>query len=74
VCLVWVVFWELRHEHPVIDFRVLKIRNFMLGTLAMLVLGFVLYASTMLLPLLLQTLLGYTAMLSGLVLSRAAWW
>src|ERR1035438_8494213 len=29
VCLVWVVFWELRHEHPVIDFRVLKIRNFM---------------------------------------------
>ncbi|MGA3260950.1 MAG: DHA2 family efflux MFS transporter permease subunit [Bryobacteraceae bacterium] len=69
VCLVWVVFWELRHEHPVIDFRVLKIRNFMLGTLAMLVLGFVLYASTMLLPLLLQTLLGYTAMLSGLVLS-----
>jgi DHA2 family multidrug resistance protein len=53
----------------VIDFRVLKIRNFMLGTLSMLVLGFVLYASTMLLPLLLQTLLGYTAMLSGLVLS-----
>jgi len=34
----------------------------------------VLYASTMLLPLLLQTLLGYTAMLSGLVLSPAAWW
>ena len=24
VCLVAVVFWELRHEHPVIDFRVLK--------------------------------------------------
>ena len=69
VCLVSVVFWELRHEHPVIDFRVLKIRNFMLGTLAMLVLGFVLYASTMLLPLMLQTLLGYTALLSGLVLS-----
>jgi DHA2 family multidrug resistance protein len=69
VCLVWVVFWELRHEHPVIDFRVLKIRNFMLGTLAMLVLGFVLYGSTMLLPVMLQTLLGYTALLSGLALS-----
>ncbi len=69
VCLVAVVFWELRHEHPVIDFRVLKIRNFTLGTLSMLVLGFVLYGSTMLLPVLLQTLLGYTAMLSGLVLS-----
>ena len=35
----------------------------------MLVLGFVLYGSTTLLPLFLQTLLGYTAMLSGMVLS-----
>ena len=35
----------------------------------MLVLGFVLYGSTALLPLFLQTLLGYTAMLSGMVLS-----
>ena len=69
VCLVAVVFWELRQEHPVIDFRVLKERNFALSTLTMLVLGFVLYGSTTLLPLLLQTLLGYTAMLSGLVLS-----
>jgi DHA2 family multidrug resistance protein len=33
------------------------------------VLGFVLYGSTTLLPLFLQTLLGYTAMLSGMVLS-----
>jgi len=33
------------------------------------VLGFVLYGSTALLPLFLQTLLGYTAMLSGMVLS-----
>jgi len=69
VCLVAVVFWELRHEHPIIDFRVLKERNFALSTLTMLVLGFVLYGSTTLLPLLLQTLLGYTAMLSGMVLS-----
>ena len=69
LALVTVVFWELRHEHPVIDFRVLKDRNFTLATVSMLVMGFVLYASTMLLPLFLQTLLGYTAMLSGMVLS-----
>jgi DHA2 family multidrug resistance protein len=69
VCLVAVVFWELHHEHPVIDFHVLKDRNFTLATVSMLVLGFVLYASTALLPLFLQTLLGYTALLSGLVLS-----
>jgi MFS transporter, DHA2 family, multidrug resistance protein len=69
LCLVAVVFWELRHEHPVIDFRVLKERNFMLATVSMGVLGFVLYASTMLLPVFLQTMLGYTALLSGMVLS-----
>src|SRR5689334_8069943 len=69
VCLVSVVIWELRQEHPVIDFRILKERNYTLATISMLVLGFVLYGSTALLPLFLQTLLGYTATLSGMVLS-----
>ena len=69
VCLVGVVVWELRQKQPVIDFHVLKERNFALATVSMLVLGFVLYGSTALLPLFLQTLLGYTAMLSGMVLS-----
>jgi len=69
ICLVSVVFWELRQKHPVIDFRILKERNFTIATLAMLVLGFVLYGSSMLLPMMLQTLMGYTAMMSGLVLS-----
>ncbi len=69
LALVAVVFWELRQEHPIIDFHVLKERNFTLATVAMLIMGFVLYGSTTLMPLFLQTLLGYTAMLSGLVLS-----
>jgi DHA2 family multidrug resistance protein len=68
-CLIAVVFWELRQKEPIIDFRILKERNYMLATVSMLVLGFVLYGSTALLPMFLQTLLGYTAMLSGLVLS-----
>jgi DHA2 family multidrug resistance protein len=69
ICLIAVVVWELRQKQPVIDFKILKERNFTLATLSMLVLGFVLYGSTTLLPLLLQTLMGYTALLSGLVLS-----
>jgi DHA2 family multidrug resistance protein len=69
VCLIGVVFWELRQKEPIIDFRILKDRNYALATASMLVLGFVLYASTALMPLFLQTLLGYTAMMSGLVLS-----
>jgi DHA2 family multidrug resistance protein len=69
VCLIAVVVWELRQKEPIIDFRILKDRNYALATAAMLVLGFVLYASTALMPLFLQTLVGYTAMMSGLVLS-----
>jgi MFS transporter, DHA2 family, multidrug resistance protein len=69
VCLISVVLWELRQKEPVIDFRVLKERNYMLATVSMLLLGFVLYGSTALLPMMLQTLMGYTAMLSGMVLS-----
>jgi DHA2 family multidrug resistance protein len=67
--LLAVVIWELRQKNPIIDFHVLKDRNFTLATVSMLVLGFVLYASTALLPMLLQSLIGYTAMLSGMVLS-----
>jgi DHA2 family multidrug resistance protein len=69
VCLAGLVWWELRQREPIIDLRILKERNYALSTLSMLVLGFVLYGSTTLLPLFLQTLLGYTAMLSGMVLS-----
>ena len=67
--LVSVVIWELRQKDPVVDFHLLKDRNFAISTLTMFILGFVLYGSTMALPLFLQTLLGYTAMQSGMALS-----
>ena len=69
VGLVGAVLWELYSDDPVVDLRMLKDRNFALATFTMFMLGFVLYGSTVLLPLLLQTLMGYTALLSGLVLS-----
>jgi DHA2 family multidrug resistance protein len=69
VGLIGALLWELTREDPIVDFRMLKERNFFLATLTMFMLGFVLYGSTVLLPIMLQTLMGYTAMLSGLVLS-----
>ena len=66
--IVGVIVWELRQKDPVIDLRLLKERNFSVAVLTMYILGFVLYGTTVLLPILLQTLLGYTAMQSGLVL------
>lgn len=68
VALVGMVLWELHTDHPVIELRLLAERNFVISTLMMYALGVVLYGTTVLLPILLQTLMGYTAMQSGLVL------
>ncbi|MGB9258353.1 MAG: DHA2 family efflux MFS transporter permease subunit [Candidatus Korobacteraceae bacterium] len=67
--LVAMVIRELTAKHPIVDLRVLKDRTFAAGTLLMTMLGFVLYASLMLLPIYLQTLLNYPAFQSGLALS-----
>jgi DHA2 family multidrug resistance protein len=69
VMLFGTIWWELREKDPVVDLHLLRDRNFAISTLTMFVLGFVLYGSTMLLPVFLQTLLGYTALRSGMVMS-----
>src|SRR5260221_426664 len=63
------ILWELREKEPVIDLRMLKDRNFAIATTTMFFLGFVLYSTTVLIPQLLQQLLGYTAQLAGMALS-----
>jgi DHA2 family multidrug resistance protein len=67
--LVALVIRELTAKHPIVDLRVLKDRTFTVGVSLMTMLGFVLYGSLMLLPIFLQTLLGYPALESGLALS-----
>ncbi len=67
--LLVLVIWEWWQHDPVLELHLLKDRNFAGATATMFLLGFVLYGSLVLLPLLLQTLLGYTAELSGMVLS-----
>jgi DHA2 family multidrug resistance protein len=63
------ILWELHEKEPVVDLRMLKDRNFAVATVAMFFLGFVLYASTVLIPQLLQELLGYSAQMAGMALS-----
>jgi DHA2 family multidrug resistance protein len=69
VALVALLFWELHTRAPVVDLRALRDRNLSVGTLLMFGFGCALYSSLVLYPILLQTLLGYTALLSGLALS-----
>ncbi|MFI5125241.1 MAG: DHA2 family efflux MFS transporter permease subunit [Candidatus Acidiferrales bacterium] len=66
--LVGAVVWELLQKEPVVDLHLLKERNFAVAVFTMYILGFVLYGTTVLLPILMQTLMGYSAMQSGLVL------
>jgi MFS transporter, DHA2 family, multidrug resistance protein len=56
---------ELTTSNPIIDLTVFKYRSYAIGTFLMTVVGFVLYGSTVLLPLLMQELLGYTATHAG---------
>lgn len=67
--LATMVVWELRRKDPIIDLRLLKDRTFLIANILMFMLGAILLGSTVLLPLFVQTLLGYTATQAGLVIS-----
>ena len=68
-CLVILVIHELTTEHPVVDLRVFKIRSYAVGVFLMTVVGFVLYGSMVLLPIMLQTLLAYPALQAGIAMA-----
>ncbi|HVW73884.1 MAG TPA: DHA2 family efflux MFS transporter permease subunit [Rhizomicrobium sp.] len=61
------LLWEMTEEHPVVDLSLFKSRNFALGTLVFCLGNGVFIANMLLIPLWLQTQLGYTATWAGLV-------
>ena len=65
-CLTAAVFWELNVADPVIDFRLLKVRNFAIANVFYFVFGVGLFASTTMIPQILQSLYGYRAIDAGL--------
>jgi MFS transporter, DHA2 family, multidrug resistance protein len=71
VTLLFFVLWEWNHPDPIVDLKLLKNRNFGTAVFLQLVLGMVLFGSTVLIPQYLQSMLGYTAERAGLVLSPA---
>ncbi|HEX9366994.1 MAG TPA: DHA2 family efflux MFS transporter permease subunit [Vicinamibacterales bacterium] len=54
---------------PVVDLRVFRDRTYSTGVLLMTTLGFVLYGSLVLLPIMLQTLLGYPSLQAGIAMA-----
>src|SRR6185369_7897008 len=61
------LLWELTEEHPVVDLSLFRNRNFTLGTIVFCLGNGVFLANMLLIPLWLQTQLGYTATWAGLV-------
>jgi DHA2 family multidrug resistance protein len=72
VGLVSLIIWEWFQKEPIVDVRLFKNFNFAATSLMFLMLGMALFSSTVLMPQLLQTLMGYTAQKAGMVLSAGA--
>ncbi len=68
IALLAFIVRELVTEHPVVNLRVFRERTYASGVSLMTILGFVLYGSLVLLPLMLQTLLGYPSLQAGIAM------
>ena len=72
VCLTALVIYEWFHKDPIVDVRLFKNANFATANMMMFMVGAVSFATTVLMPQFLQTLMGYTAESAGMVLSVSA--
>jgi DHA2 family multidrug resistance protein len=65
---IFFVPWELTHDNPIVDIRLLCRRQFAMSFIVMLAVGAILFGSNQITPQLMQTNFPYTAMLSGLAM------
>ena len=69
VGIVLFIIHELLARNPIVDLRVFKDRTFATGVVLMTLMGFVLYGSLVILPIMLQGLLGYSPVQAGLAMA-----
>jgi DHA2 family multidrug resistance protein len=72
VTIAIAIWWEWRHDDPVVELTLLRERNFAIANVYYFLFAFGLFGSTVLIPEMLQTLFGYTATDAGLVLGPGA--
>ncbi len=71
ICIFSFVFfyvWELEYKYPVIDIRVFKDRNFLVGTTISSFINLMIYSTLLLVPMFIQSLIGYSPSMSGLAM------
>ena len=72
MALIGLVYWEMKTPEPVINFRILRNIPLTLGSSIGIIFGIALFGTTFILPQFTQSLLGYPAFQSGLVLAPRA--
>src|ERR1700722_12590417 len=72
ICLTALIVYEWFQKDPIVDVRLFKNANFATANMMMFMVGAVSFATTVLMPQFLQTLMGYTAQSAGMVLSTSA--
>ena len=70
--MVWLIVHELRVGDPILQLRVLKIRQFSTAMFLVTILSFVLFGTGLLNPIFLQEFMGYTAWRAGLIMAPRA--
>jgi DHA2 family multidrug resistance protein len=69
VSIVALIIHELTTDEPIVDLRVFQVRSYSIGVFLMTIVGFVMYGSMVLLPIMLQTLLGYPPLQAGIAMA-----
>jgi MFS transporter, DHA2 family, multidrug resistance protein len=69
VLLIGFIIHELFAKHPILELHVFRDRSYAIGVFVMATVGFVLYGSLVLLPIILQTLLGYPSLQAGIAMA-----
>ncbi len=72
LAMVLLIFHELRFSEPILQLRILKIRQFSSALSLVVVLSFVLFGTGLLNPIFLQEFMGYTAWRAGLIMAPRA--
>ncbi len=70
--LVMFVLWELRAKHPLLDLRVFRFGSFGLSNVLVILVTVAMYSGIFYVPLFLQTIVGFGAMKTGLIMMPAA--
>lgn len=70
--LYFFVWRELTFRKPIVELRVLKNGNLRVGTILSFIMGFGLYGSTFIIPLYVQSILGWTALQAGMLMIPSA--